>query len=726
MELGGATATLTKKLSNGYGVSGRSAYDGVFATPVKRRAGFSSQLDDYREIFCGSEASVGSSIPILELPELNERRATDDARRSKLDYSKVFGGFGNVDSAVSFEELVAQPKEKDSFTSGASARNKVKSTNQSSQEDHTNCSKEIPVVSQSSNNAKRINMSYHKVNQGSENGTNGTTHIAQLHAVPAYTCLVEEVKPVKMNRSKTSIPAAQDTYRGSHCNEEIKERGRRTKSFSGPSPDIAKKQSSSNGVKIKNRSDSVDLFYDACEISNESNGTHHAKDKSGSRSDEGIKEGGRCTKSFTGPSPDNAEKQSSNNGVKVENRSDSIDLFYDACEISNEGNGTHHAEVHPSETVADKLDNHNSDAIRSMATKGQESQSGTSEGAAGADSPSYSDDMVDSNSAAAASVAALRKAIEEAQVRMKVARESMRRKKEGFPDRIKRKSNIDLKAGVKKEAELACKTTKPEEINTRQTFGETDALPQVSSEVGKPMMRVEQVRPDLGTKEMCVAKESVQEAQKKLKSSQAEHMEEVEQKEADRRGKVLELKEAENTKEVLYSKNTGRNASEKPEESDHTIEVVKEYWQRENNEEKVHVDNEESACEEPVHETTHRYQEVADETKLIEETLDNGISDKRVKVNEDGEVQNKVTPFHEPKDYESNLGGQGLVMGNEKMDDCKPEDGKKVEEYFELEECQKSLRAIRHLGEGEKNIAQEQKGSEDEVEVCVVIWRNVN
>lgn len=124
MEFGAATATLTtKKLSNGYGVSGRSAYDGVFATPIKLRAhSFSSQFNDYSEIFSGSAASLGSSIPVLELPELNERRTVDDVRRSKLDYSKVFGGFDNLDAAVPFEKLVAQPKEKHSFTNGASSR----------------------------------------------------------------------------------------------------------------------------------------------------------------------------------------------------------------------------------------------------------------------------------------------------------------------------------------------------------------------------------------------------------------------------------------------------------------------------------------------------------------------------------------------------------------------------------------------------------------------------
>ncbi|XP_027329801.1 auxilin-like protein 1 isoform X2 [Abrus precatorius] len=643
MEFGTATATLTKKLSSGYGVSGRSAYDGVFATPIKLRAtSFTSQFDDYREIFAGSGASLGSSIPILELPELHERKTMDDVRRSRLDYSKVFGGFENLDAAVPFEELVAEPNENNSFTNATSTRNKIKGGNQSCREDRTKHSKEIPVVSQPSTDAKRVNMSYHKVNQGSEIGTNGTTHIAQLHAVPAYTQLIEEVNPVKLNRANEPISLAQDTLSGSHCNEEIKE--------------------------------SV-----------------------------------HSTKSFTGVSSDNTNKQSSNNGVKVKNRSDPIDLFFDACEISDGINGIHCAKVPLSENTAGNLNNHIGDTMKPSPIKCQASKSGTSERAAGGDSPSYFDDMVDANSEAAASLAALRKAIEEAQVRMLVAKESMRRKKEGFADRVKHKSNIELKAEGKKENKVPYKTMKPEEINTRQTFRNMDALPKASSEVGKSMMRLQQARSDRG------AKEAVQEAQKKLKSTQAKHKEEIEQTEADHKGKVLELKEAENHKKELYIKSTDSNASDKPEEPDHTIEMVQEYWEKENNEEKLHADNEASACEEPVQEPKHRCQEVVDKTQLIRETLDNGTMDKILKVNKDGDFENKVTAFYEPEDYEGNLGGQGLLTGNGKKVACKSEDGKIVEGSFELEELKISAGAVLELGEVEKNIAQEQKGSEDKI-----------
>ncbi|KAK4257960.1 hypothetical protein QN277_007480 [Acacia crassicarpa] len=68
-------AVTTKTFSNGYGVLGKSAYNGVFASPVKFRApSLSSSFQDYYEIFGGSEASLGSSIPVLQVPELNETK----------------------------------------------------------------------------------------------------------------------------------------------------------------------------------------------------------------------------------------------------------------------------------------------------------------------------------------------------------------------------------------------------------------------------------------------------------------------------------------------------------------------------------------------------------------------------------------------------------------------------------------------------------------------------
>lgn len=118
MDFGAVTA---KKFSNTYGGPSKSPYDGVFASPVKFRAPtLTSSFHDYCEIFGASEASLGSSIPVLEVPELNETKVLRDVQRSKLDYSKVFGGFENLDTALPYEQLLSEAKKIDGFTKGSS------------------------------------------------------------------------------------------------------------------------------------------------------------------------------------------------------------------------------------------------------------------------------------------------------------------------------------------------------------------------------------------------------------------------------------------------------------------------------------------------------------------------------------------------------------------------------------------------------------------------------
>jgi hypothetical protein len=104
MEYQTSSVSLSQKLSTGH-----SIYDGVFSSAPSKFmvSAFSSRLEDYDEIFGGS-----SSIPVLEVPELSERKASVDVRSSKLDYSNVFGGFGDSDFAVPYEELFAEPKKK--------------------------------------------------------------------------------------------------------------------------------------------------------------------------------------------------------------------------------------------------------------------------------------------------------------------------------------------------------------------------------------------------------------------------------------------------------------------------------------------------------------------------------------------------------------------------------------------------------------------------------------
>lgn len=118
MEYKTSSATLSKKLSNGHNVGSKSIYDGVFSAPSSKfgSSNLSSCVLDYGEIFGGSEVSRGSSIPFLDVPVLDGSNISFDFGSSELDYSTVFGGFGELDIAVSYEELISGPKKRNRFS----------------------------------------------------------------------------------------------------------------------------------------------------------------------------------------------------------------------------------------------------------------------------------------------------------------------------------------------------------------------------------------------------------------------------------------------------------------------------------------------------------------------------------------------------------------------------------------------------------------------------------
>ncbi|GMY32422.1 auxilin-like protein 1 isoform X2 [Fagus crenata] len=65
--------------------------------------------EDYSEIFESFHASRASSIPVLDLPTVDEAEAEvfSDVQSSGFDYSEVFGGgFDGLDCATSFEDLL--------------------------------------------------------------------------------------------------------------------------------------------------------------------------------------------------------------------------------------------------------------------------------------------------------------------------------------------------------------------------------------------------------------------------------------------------------------------------------------------------------------------------------------------------------------------------------------------------------------------------------------------
>lgn len=102
-----SSPNLSKKLTNSFSFSGKSVYDGVFSGPRKV---ISRVEEDFGEILGGGS----SSIPVLDVPELKESKISVDVNSSKLDYSKIFGGFGDFGFGVSHEELPVKPKKRES------------------------------------------------------------------------------------------------------------------------------------------------------------------------------------------------------------------------------------------------------------------------------------------------------------------------------------------------------------------------------------------------------------------------------------------------------------------------------------------------------------------------------------------------------------------------------------------------------------------------------------
>ena len=104
-------AAFSKKI---YGNAGgfapaKTLYDDVYGGPPKFGVStLSPRMEDYSEIFGSFHASRASSIPVLDLPAVDESEVFFDVRSSGFDYEEVFGGFNGLDFPVSYEDLVDQ------------------------------------------------------------------------------------------------------------------------------------------------------------------------------------------------------------------------------------------------------------------------------------------------------------------------------------------------------------------------------------------------------------------------------------------------------------------------------------------------------------------------------------------------------------------------------------------------------------------------------------------
>lgn len=115
-----SSATFSKKLLEAHSFNRKAAYDDLHSGPPKFGATTaSSRVEDYYEIFNSSRASRGTSIPVLDLPDVKERQGPGRGRSSEIDYSKIFGGLHDANFAGTYEELFAQPKGEESSSDEA-------------------------------------------------------------------------------------------------------------------------------------------------------------------------------------------------------------------------------------------------------------------------------------------------------------------------------------------------------------------------------------------------------------------------------------------------------------------------------------------------------------------------------------------------------------------------------------------------------------------------------
>ena len=155
----------------------------------------------------------------------------------------------------------------------------------------------------------------------------------------------------------------------------------------------------------------------------------------------GTKERKPCRRAMSHPPSCDADKQTSDGDANSQrkfdqNRSYSNDNLFNACEAR-----THSSKLQPPNPNKIK-DNFN----KSMDSNFKASTSDPG-GAVDDCSSTSSDEEIDPNSAAAASAAAVRKAIENARARIRIARESMERKKAGLQGsgKLSFKDGLDLK-----------------------------------------------------------------------------------------------------------------------------------------------------------------------------------------------------------------------------------------------------------------------------------------
>ncbi|KAF5451465.1 hypothetical protein F2P56_026571 [Juglans regia] len=197
-----ASVTLSKNAGGNGGLGAKALFEDVYGGPPKFGVStLSPRVEDYSEIFENFHASRASSIPVLDLPVVDESEVFFDVRSCSFDYAEVFGGFEGIDCAVSYEELLFdQSKGGKHDFSDDEAWTPAGSESLSEDSEHAERNHFLSNGDfyQSFDDNVEFNMLYHKANQTSDKDMrSGTTHISELHAVPGFTFVFDESAPLQ-------------------------------------------------------------------------------------------------------------------------------------------------------------------------------------------------------------------------------------------------------------------------------------------------------------------------------------------------------------------------------------------------------------------------------------------------------------------------------------------------------------------------------------------------
>ncbi|KAL6216166.1 hypothetical protein ACLB2K_009392 [Fragaria x ananassa] len=474
-----SAVALSQKLSTGH-----SIYDGVFSSaPAEFTvSSFSSTLDDYREIFGGGGAS---SIPVLEVPELNERKV--DVRSSQLDYSNVFGGFGDSDFAVPYEKLFDEPKMQKETRRQSERVSPPKEAKRSCSEEGIDLANEAAY--ESIDGVKKFSMSYNQSNHRSKS-------FSGVHSVPAYTCLVDETSPLRATEGDKPVSMS------SVAKERRMEGNRSAKAMRDQPAGDAGKQASGGGggVKAENDSNWKNSIDELFKTNKSGLGTHPssvppftsqvsevdkpvslvANDASIVNGQERKMGGNHHIKTTGDQQATDASKQTSGGVARVQNSSKwrssgSVDKLFYSGELAQESRPSN---MPPFSSMRS---DGKGEFEKPMASAFGVLNRDTFEGADNVSSSPYFDEEVDTNSVAAASVAALTKAIEEAQASIQMAKELMDRKKVGPQSRVKLSFDNSMKPKSRKGSKFADKASISKETKTREPYNKVDVPVHVSA-----------------------------------------------------------------------------------------------------------------------------------------------------------------------------------------------------------------------------------------------------